>query len=202
MKLQHLRYFLTVGEASNFTKAAAQLQVAQSALSRQVKALEDEIGVELLRRNPRGVTLTAEGRLFLKEVRQLLKRTGESVENVRALARGEYGQLRIGYVSAAAIEILPPGLAAFRKSVPGAEVSLYDLSSDELINGLRRGQAGACDHGPAHRRADPGHPGRNASHLPVVRCADPGTPFRPSQIHPSGKGRCPTTHRTPRRGFP
>jgi DNA-binding transcriptional LysR family regulator len=140
MKLRHLRYFLAVAEASNFTKAAAQLQIAQPALSRQVKHLEDEIGVELLRRSPRGVTLTAEGRLFQKEVRELLKRTGESVENVRALARGEYGQLRIGYVSAATIEILPPGLAAFRKSVPGAEVMLYDLSSDELITGLRKGR--------------------------------------------------------------
>ena len=81
MELRHLRYFLAVAEASNFTKAAAQLQVAQPALSRQVKHLEDEIGVELLRRNPRGVTLTAEGRLFLKEARQLLKGAGESVEN-------------------------------------------------------------------------------------------------------------------------
>jgi DNA-binding transcriptional LysR family regulator len=92
MELRHLRYFLAVGEASNFTKAVAQLRVAQPALSRQVKNLEDEIGVDLLRRSPRGVTLTAEGRLFLEEVRELLKRTDESVEKVRALARGEYGQ--------------------------------------------------------------------------------------------------------------
>jgi DNA-binding transcriptional LysR family regulator len=131
MELRHLRYFLAVAEASNFTKAAAQLQVAQPALSRQVKHLEDEIGVELLSRSPRGVTLAAEGRLFLKEARQLLKGAGESVENVRALARGEYGQLRVGYASTATVEILPPGLAAFRKSVPGAEVLLYDLSSGE-----------------------------------------------------------------------
>jgi rhodanese-related sulfurtransferase len=75
MELRHLRYFLAVGEASNFTKAAAQLRVAQPALSRQVKDLEDEIGVDLLRRSPRGVTLTAEGKLFLEEVRELLKRT-------------------------------------------------------------------------------------------------------------------------------
>ena len=88
MELRHLRYFLAVGEALNFTKAAAQLRVAQSALSRQVHDLEDEIGVELLRRSPRGVTLTAEGRFFLQEVRDLLNRTGESVEKVRALVRG------------------------------------------------------------------------------------------------------------------
>jgi DNA-binding transcriptional LysR family regulator len=139
MELRHLRYFLAVGEASNFTKAAAGLRVAQPALSRQVKDLEDEIGVELMRRSPRGVRLTREGRLFLGEVREILKRTGESVEKVRALARGEYGQLRVGYMPTPTVEILPPGLAALRKSVPHAKVLLYDLSSDELITGLRDG---------------------------------------------------------------
>jgi DNA-binding transcriptional LysR family regulator len=125
--------FLAACEASNFTKAAARLRVAQPALSRQVKDLEDEIGVDLLRRTPRGVRLTAEGKLYLEEVRELLKRTGESVEKIRALARDEYGELRVGYH----VEILPPGLAAFRKSVPHAEVLLYDVLSDELITGLR-----------------------------------------------------------------
>src|SRR2546426_1512778 len=76
MELRHLRYFLAVGEALNFTKAAAQLRVAQPALSRQVQDLEDEIGVDLMKRSPRGVTLTAEGKLFLEEVRELLKRAG------------------------------------------------------------------------------------------------------------------------------
>src|SRR5213593_5206398 len=84
MELRHLRYFLAVGEALNFTKAAAQLRVAQPALSRQVQDLEDEIGVDLMKRSPRGVTLTAEGKLFLDEVRELLRRADESVEKVRA----------------------------------------------------------------------------------------------------------------------
>ena len=67
MELRHLRYFLAVGELLNFTEAAARLRVAQPALSRQVRDLEDELGVELLRRSPRGVTLTAEGKLFCKK---------------------------------------------------------------------------------------------------------------------------------------
>ncbi len=86
MELRHLRYFMAVGEALNFTKAAAQLRVAQPALSRQVQDLEDEIGVDLMRRSPRGVTLTAEGKLFLDEVRELLKRADESEEKVRDAA--------------------------------------------------------------------------------------------------------------------
>ena len=137
MELRHLRYFLAVGEVLSFTKAAAQLRVAQPALSRQVLDLEDEIGVDLLRRSPRGVTLTAEGKLFLEEVRELLKRADESVAKIRALARGEYGELHVGYAPVATLEILPPALAAFAKAVPDVKVSLHDLSNDELIAGLQ-----------------------------------------------------------------
>jgi len=137
MELRHLRYFLAVGEALNFTRAATRLRVAQPSLSRQVQDLEDELGVDLLRRNPRGVTLTAEGKLFLEEIRELLRRTDESVEKVRALSRGEYGELHVGYEPTPTVEILPPGLAAFRKFVPRAKVLLHDLSGDELITGLK-----------------------------------------------------------------
>src|SRR5256886_5467628 len=137
MELRHLRYFLAVGEALNFTKAAARLRVAQPALSRQMTELEDEIGVDLMKRSPRGVTLTAEGKLFLDEVRELLKRADESVEKVRALARGEYGELHVGYAPSPTVEILPPALAAFQKAVPRVKVLLHDLSSDELIAGLQ-----------------------------------------------------------------
>ena len=99
--------------------------------------LEDEVGVDLLRRGPRGVTLTAEGRLFMEEARQLLKRADESVEKVRALARGEYGELHVGYASVPTVEILPPALAAFQKTVPRVRMLLHDLSTDELIAGLQ-----------------------------------------------------------------
>src|SRR5271157_1840549 len=97
MELRQLRYFVAVCEAQNFAKAAAQLRIAQPSLSRQVQDLEDEIGVDLLKRSPRGVTITAEGKLFLEEAREVLKRADESVEKVRALARGEYGELHVGY---------------------------------------------------------------------------------------------------------
>ena len=78
--------------------------------------LEDEMGVDLMKRSPRGVTLTAEGKLFLDEVRELLKRADESVEKVRALARGEYGELHVGYAPSPTVEILPPALAGISKS--------------------------------------------------------------------------------------
>src|SRR6266853_5601850 len=137
MELRHLRYFVAVAEALNFTKASARLRVAQPALSRQMTDLEDELGVDLMKRSPRGVTLTAEGKLFLDEVRELLKRADESVEKVRALARGKYGELHVGYAPVPTVEILPPALAVFQEAVPRVKVLLHDLSSDELIAGLR-----------------------------------------------------------------
>src|SRR6201987_5152973 len=118
MELRHLRYFVAVAEALKFTKASARLRVAQPALSRQMTDLAGELGVDLMKRSPRGVTLTAEGKLFLVEVRELLKRADESVEKVRALARGEYGELHVGYAPSPTVEILPPALAAFQKNVP------------------------------------------------------------------------------------
>jgi len=139
MELRHLRYFQAVAEALSFTKAAAQLRVAQPALSRQVQDLEDEIGADLLRRSPRGVALTPEGRLFLDEVRELLKRVHESVEKVRALARGQFGELHIGYSASLTVEILPPALAAFQKAFPSIDVRLHDASERELTNGLQSG---------------------------------------------------------------
>ena len=140
MELRHLRYFLAVAEALNFTKAAGILRVAQPALSRRVQDLEDEIGVDLLKRSPRGVTLTAEGKLFLEKTRHLLKLAEESVEQVRALARGEEGELHMGYAPAPTVEILPPALAAFQKAFPRVRLLLHDLSEQELIDGLRSGR--------------------------------------------------------------
>jgi len=139
MELRHLRYYVAVAEALNFTKAAARLRVAQPALSRQMQSLEDEIGVDLMKRGPRGVTLTAEGKLFLDEARQVIAHVDESVNKVRALARGEYGELHIGYAASPSVEILPPALAAFKKSAPRVKLVLHDLASNEMAEGLRRG---------------------------------------------------------------
>src|ERR1700752_2010154 len=139
MELRHLRYFVVVGETLSFNKAAAKLRIAQPALSRQVRDLEDEIGVDLFSRSPRGVTLTAEGKLFLEEARAILQRTEEATTRTRALARGEYGELHIGYSPTPTAEILPPALVAFQKAIPGVKIILHDLAGDELNAGLLDG---------------------------------------------------------------
>jgi len=139
MELRHIRYFVAVAEALNFTKAASRLRVAQPALSRQVADLEDELGVDLLKRTSHGVALTAEGKLFLEEARGILQRVDESVTKVRALARGEFGELQVGYVPPLDLHILPRALAEFQKTTPGVKVVLHDRGSDELCNELRDG---------------------------------------------------------------
>jgi len=139
MELRHLRYFVAVAEALNVTKAATRLHLAQPALSRQVADLEEELGVDLLRRTSHGVLLTAEGKLFLEEARAILKRADESVVKVRALARGELGELQVGYVPPLDLHILPRTLAEFQKTTPGVKVVLHDLGTDELCRELRNG---------------------------------------------------------------
>lgn len=139
MELRHLRYFVAVADASNFTKASERLRVAQPALSRQVQDLEEEIGVDLLKRSSRGVVLTAEGKLFFQEATEILQRADEAVKHVRALARGEYGELNIGYAPTPTLEILPPALQAFGKSASGVTVRLHDMAGDDLCAGLRDG---------------------------------------------------------------
>ena len=139
MELRHLRYFTAVAESLNFTKAAARLRLAQPALSRQVSDLEEELGVDLLKRTSQGVILTAEGKLFLEEARGILKRADESVTKVRALARGEFGELQVGYVPPLDLHILPQALAEFQKATPGVKVVLHDLGTDEICDALRKG---------------------------------------------------------------
>jgi DNA-binding transcriptional LysR family regulator len=113
MELRHLRYFVAVAEALNFTKVATRLHVAQPALSRQVSDLEEELGVDLLKRTSHGVLLTQEGKLFLEEAHELLKHVDESVAKVRALARGEFGELQVGYLLPLDLHFLPLGKLNF-----------------------------------------------------------------------------------------
>jgi DNA-binding transcriptional LysR family regulator len=139
MELRHLRYFVAVADALNFTKAATRLRLAQPALSRQIADLEDELGVDLLKRNSHGVTLTAEGKSFLADAKNILQLADESATKVRALARGEFGELQVGYVPPLDLHILPRALAEFQKTTPGVKVVLHDRGSDELCDELRNG---------------------------------------------------------------
>lgn len=144
MELRHLRYFVTVAELLNFTKAATRLRVAQPALSRQIRDLEDELGAPLLERGPRFVKLTDAGITFLPEAKAVLQRADEAVQAVRAVANGERGQIHVGYAPSPTVELLPSALHAFENLAPGVRVSLHDLSSEEMLRGLHEGKLDLC----------------------------------------------------------
>jgi LysR family transcriptional regulator, benzoate and cis,cis-muconate-responsive activator of ben and cat genes len=144
MELRHLRYFVTVAELLNFTRAATRLRVAQPALSRQIRDLEDELGAPLLERHSRGVRLTEAGAVFLPEARAVLQRAGEAARAVGAVVRGERGEIHVGYAPTPTVELLPCALHAFQNLAPGVRVTLHDLSTEEMLRGLHDGKLDLC----------------------------------------------------------
>jgi LysR family transcriptional regulator, benzoate and cis,cis-muconate-responsive activator of ben and cat genes len=139
MELRHLRYFAAVAEAENVSRAALKLHVSQPALSRQVRDLEEELGFLLLERTAKSVRLTEAGRVFLAEARAVLQRADEAVKAARAVATGGRGELHLGYAPSPTARILPPTLRAFQGAWPNARVKLHDLSTEEMLAGLREG---------------------------------------------------------------
>jgi len=136
MELRHLRYFIAVAEELSFTKAAGKLRVAQPSLTRQLRNLEDEIGVRLLDRRNNRIALTEEGRGFLFDAKKLLAQCAESVVAVQNMSRGESSALNIGYVSNLHYGLLPATLGAFRKLYPCVALNLFDMTSAEQLHAL------------------------------------------------------------------
>ncbi len=140
MELRHLRYFVRVAEEENVSRAALKLHVSQPALSRQVRDLEEELGFPLLERTAKSVRLTPAGRVFLVEARAALRRVEEGVQAARAVATGQRGELHVGYAPSLTARILPPALRAFQAEFPKVRVRLHDLSTEEMLAGLRAGE--------------------------------------------------------------
>ncbi len=136
MELRHLRYFVAVADTLNFTKAAATLRLAQPSLTRQIKNLEEEIGVRLLDRSRKHVALTDEGRAFLVDARRLLAMATESIQSVQRLNRGETGELNIGYLSNFNFDRFPKTLATFRQGHPHVALNLFDMTPAEQYRAL------------------------------------------------------------------
>jgi DNA-binding transcriptional LysR family regulator len=144
MELRHLRYFVAVAEAENVTRAARKLHVSQPGLSRQIRDLEDELGFALLERSAKSVRLTEAGRVFLTEASAVLQRADEAVKAARAVARGESGEIHVGYAPSPTVELLPCALHAFQNTAPGVRVQLHDLSQEEMLRGLADGKLHIC----------------------------------------------------------
>lgn len=138
--LWQLRSFLAALEEGSLHRAAARLSISQSALSRQIQALEHEVGGKLLERSSTGVLPTQGGRLLAERMAPFLMNFDASLLAVRAAIRGEADELRIGYLASAYQEYLEPALEQLHRRHPKTKVKLLDLFPGEIITALRRGE--------------------------------------------------------------
>ena len=136
MELRHLRCFLAVAEELHFARAAEKLHIEQSPLSRTVKELEEELGVQLFIRTSRSTRLTLAGRLFLKHVSRVFTALEQARESVKSAANGFHGQLRIALSDGITPSRLPALLARCREEDPEMEIRLFEVSLAQQLKGL------------------------------------------------------------------
>ena len=139
MELRHLRYFIAVAEKENVTRAAERLHVSQPPLSRQIRDLEDELGIPLFEHGAKAVRLTEAGHVFLSEARAVVERANKAVQMVKAVASGKCGEIHVGYAPLLTVELLPRALRCFQGANPSVRVQLHDMSTQEMLRGLVNG---------------------------------------------------------------
>src|SRR6202030_1756917 len=145
MELRHLRYFVAVGEEQHYGRASNRLRVAQPALSRQIQDLEEELGFKLFERLPRGVKLSAAGKLFLEDARRILQEVNEAAARAARAARGPSGGLRVGVPDNASWRgVVPDSFRRFREQQRDAELQLQPAASLELLEAIRSGRLDAA----------------------------------------------------------
>ncbi|WP_206446627.1 LysR family transcriptional regulator [Agrococcus sp. KRD186] len=139
MKLDQLRSFEAVARIGNFTRAADELFVAQPSLSRQIGALEADLGAELLRRAPGGVTLTAAGEVLLPIARRMLGDARAAREQLDQLAGLRRGSVRLGAPPTLCVSLVTEVVAAYRSAHPGVELHITEGGSRFLVDALHEG---------------------------------------------------------------
>jgi DNA-binding transcriptional LysR family regulator len=140
MDLRQIRCFIAVAEEMHFGRAAERLHMAPTALSRLVRGLEEEIGVRLLNRTTRAVTLTRAGLGFLEDARAILDRTEAAARNAREVADSRGLTLRIGAIDAASASFLPAAINMLRKAHPNVDLRLSETMTAPQLQMLRTGR--------------------------------------------------------------
>lgn len=139
-ELWQLRYFIAVAECLHFGRAAAALHISQPPLSRAIRGLEARLGLVLFTRNRRRVELTPEGARLLEESRRTLAQLERAVLELRGMAAGEQGRLRVGFVSLADFGVLPGLLKAYKAAHPRVTLALREMLSPEQSAALAAGE--------------------------------------------------------------
>jgi len=189
--IKPLRYFVMLAETRHFGRAAARLNLSQPPLSRQLAALEASLGVTLIERSPRSVTLTAAGERFYADAKAILASVEQAVSNAQAAASGEAGKLAIGFTMCAAYNVVPGYARAFGAAYPEVALSLREVVSNDLAAQVVAGHIDAAimfPHVPGKGLAtrtilrEPlcvalsrGHPRARARRLKIAQLA--GEPF-------------------------
>lgn len=145
MELRHIRYFLAVADERNFTRAAAKLGIGQPPLSQQIKDLESELDVQLFRRVPHGAELTAAGDAFLVEARAMVAMAERARIAAQRAARGDSGQLRVGFTPSAAFNALvPTAIREFGRAYPDVSLTLEEANTARLLERVLSGEIDAA----------------------------------------------------------
>jgi len=144
MELRHVRYFLAVAEEQNFTRAAKKVGIGQPPLSQQIRALEDELGAPLFHRRSHGADLTSAGKAFLPEARTMMMQAERAKKIARLGAKGQVGQLRIGFTSSAVFRPTVPEIVRdFHQKHLEVELSLTENDTSDLLRLLAEKQIDA-----------------------------------------------------------
>lgn len=141
MDIRQLRYFVTLADTLHFGQAAQLLNISQPPLSRQISALEEEIGVTLFKRTSRHVELTTAGKHFHTQANRIIQSLNLAIETTQATARGEKGVLSISFTMSAAWSILPSVIHQFSISSPDVEIKLNEVLPRQLNEALLSGNA-------------------------------------------------------------
>ncbi|MDB5776065.1 MAG: LysR family transcriptional regulator [Herbaspirillum sp.] len=140
MDLRHFRYFVAVAEELHFSRAAVRLNISQPPLSKHIQEIEALLGVTLLERTRRRVELTEAGRIFLEEARAVLAQAAHAIDTGKRIARGEIGELRIGFTATAAyLPRFSRAVRAYRLALPDVHLELRYMTSEPMLDALLLG---------------------------------------------------------------
>ena len=166
MELRHLRYFVAVAEELHFRRASERLHMSQPPLSQQIRALEEELGVTLLERTQRRVTLTAAGAAFYERAREILDAVEDASRLVKRVNRGEVGRLAVGFVGSSMYSLVPEVLGTFASRYGDVALHLRELTTSAQLRQLESGQIDVGFIRPASER--PGLAFETVEREPVV----------------------------------
>lgn len=138
MELRHIKYFIAVAEEKNAGRAAARLFISQPPLTRQIQKLEENLGVKLFNRTPKGMELTEAGELFLVEARNINSLVEQATERTQRAGEGKLGRLDIAIFGSGILDVIPKLLLNFRDAYPDVNVVLHTMEKSEQIEALRQ----------------------------------------------------------------